>query len=406
MNEISVSTKKRGVEFLLNPENGKWIFTNNPKKYRSRISGDIHFRPLKGTHLVLFNVGRECNLRCKYCFVGKKRDEKATMSLKTAKKALKRVSEMKEGVKKIVFHGSEPLLNFHLIKDIVAHGKATDKEIKYSIQTNGTLLTPDIIDFLVKNEVYIGFSLDGTKESHNQMRPFINGKGSYDLVIKNLSQVREQQGKASFISVITKYNVKELDKIVKLAKELDIQNISFNPVFSTDSSIAPKEQELADNLIRITECYFSDLLSNVKTPRLDHPKRYLSTILHTDKYSNSCLQCGAGPSNPLIAVDVDGTLYPCDHFWGERNYAIGHIDYISLDEASSSLNNFRNNRGFKHLDDCISCKWKRICSGGCPGGRIISGKAQYCETTDILLTYFIERIPLLKDNGLLSKLLT
>ncbi len=151
-----IPTEKRGLKFFLNPENGKWIFTNNPSKYETRILGNFKMRPLKGTQLILFNIGRECNLRCKYCFLGSKRDEKKVMSLDVAKKALRRVSEMKDGAKKVVFHGSEPLIGFDLIKEVVNYGNDLDKEIGYSIQTNGTLLTPTIIKFLVKNGVYIG----------------------------------------------------------------------------------------------------------------------------------------------------------------------------------------------------------------------------------------------------------
>ena len=60
---------------------------------------------------------------------------------------------------------------------------------------------------------------------------------------------------------------------------------------------------------------------------------------------------------------------------------------------------------FGELENCIRCDWKRICSGGCPGGRIINKKAQYCKSTKQMLTYFVKRIPVLKENELLGKVL-
>lgn len=404
MKEVFITTKNKGLELVLNPENGKWIVTNKYNKYKEMLLGNINFQPLKGTNLILFNVGRKCNLRCIYCFLKNKRDENKEMSFDTAKIALKRVSEMKEGVKRIVFHGSEPLLEFDLIKRIIILGKMLDRNITYSIQTNGTLLSNDIIKFFVENNVYIGISLDGTKNVQNKTRPFVNGKGSFYSVINNLLEVRKQQGKASFITVVTKYNVNQLGKIVNLAKKMDIQNISFNPVLTEDYSIIPNENELTESMIKVTEQYFFDLKNNIKTPRLDHPQRYLSAIMHTEKQTNSCILCGAGPSNPLIAIDVDGYIYPCDHFWGEQNFVIGHINNMSLDNASKSLKNFRNNMEFNNLENCFSCNWKRICSGGCPGGRIMSNKAQYCNTTNKIITYLLERIPWLKENNLLTKI--
>ena len=402
---ISIKTKQKDIKFILNPENGKWIYTNNPSKYHERIQGNLQLCPLKGTQLVLFNVGRQCNLRCKYCFIGNKRKENKKMSLNTAKCAVRRVSEMSDGVKQIVFHGSEPLLNLNIIKETISYGRNLDRDIKYSIQTNGTLLTSEIIDFFVKNEVYIGISLDGLRKSHNQTRPFSNGKGSYDKVIKNLKLINKIQGRASFITVITKFNVGELDKIVELGREMKIRTIAFNPVLSSNPAIIPDEQELADSLIKITDSYFNNLLTNVDTPRLEHVVRYLSMILHMDKQSNSCLLCQAGPSNPLIAIDIDGTIYPCDHFWGEKKYAIGNIKTMTIDNAAKSPMNFRNDEKFGIIEDCFLCEWKRICSGGCPGGRIVSNKAQYCDATKRILEHFVKWIPILKENGLLKQIL-
>lgn len=400
MKAISIPTDKEGLDFLINPDNGKWIITNNPERDKGKIKGKFQWKPLKGTRSVLLNVGGGCNLACKYCFVNNKKEENK-MPLKVGKKAIQRVAEMKEENKRVVFHGSEPLMNYPLIKEIVKYGKSLDKDINYSLQTNGTLLDKERIGFLSDNNVYIGVSLDGLKHHQDKTRPFKKGGGTYDEIIKNLENLKKEQKNISLISVVTSHNVKELDKIVELGKNLEAGYLSFNPVVSKNNYLVPTQKDLTENLIKTSETYFSDILHKKKTPTLDHPKRYLFMLLKS-KSTSSCLQCAAGPSNPLLGIDTDGTIYPCDYFWGKKNYSIGHINNMGFDEASKSPKNFRNNKEFNKLEECVSCDWKRICSGGCPGEKITTGKRKYCDTTKEMLTYFAKKIPQLKKRGVMN----
>ena len=72
--------------------------------------------------------------------------------------------------------------------------------------------------------------------------------------------------------------------------------------------------------------------------------------------------------NPLLAIDIDGSIYPCDYFWKNTDFKIGNIFEMSLDEASESKNNFRNYRNVENIEECGICDWKRFCGRGCPGG--------------------------------------
>jgi len=96
--------------------------------------------------------------------------------------------------------------------------------------------------------------------------------------------------------------------------------------------------------------------------------------MNSQNSSNSCAQCSAGPSNPLLAIDYDGTIYPCDHFWEDSRFSIGNIEEMTLDEASKSLKNFRNNKEFGELENCVTCDWKRVCGGGCPGEGMLTNQ--------------------------------
>lgn len=90
------------------------------------------------------------------------------------------------------FYGGEPLLEIELIKKCVDYiqKNVEGKRITFGITTNGTLLTGEVLQFLYDNDFSITISLDGPKEDHDACRKFANGKGSFDIVVKNISEAK------------------------------------------------------------------------------------------------------------------------------------------------------------------------------------------------------------------------
>ena len=137
------------------------------------------------------HIAHDCNLACKYCFAeeGEYHGRRALMSFEVGKKALDFLIANSGNRRnlEVDFFGGEPLMNWQVVKDLVAYGreqeKLYDKHFRFTVTTNGVLLNDEIQEFINKEMDNVVLSLDGRKEINDQMRPFRNGKGSYDLIV-------------------------------------------------------------------------------------------------------------------------------------------------------------------------------------------------------------------------------
>lgn len=129
-------------------------------------------------------------------------------------------------------------------------------------------------------------------------------------------------------------------------------------------------------------------------------------MLLRPKTNTNCAQCGTHNSNPLLAIDVDGSVYPCDYFWGNQDFKVGDIFSNSLDEIASSDMNFRNSQGVKDIPECSPCDWKQFCGGGCAGSvQVLDKPGEHCKYTQAMLTYVARKLPVLHKQGLIKKIL-
>ena len=197
---------------------------------------------------VILQVTQNCNLRCGYCTYGgnyKNRTHSLkTMNFELAKKAIdfgvERSQESSDFV--VSFYGGEPLLAFNLIKKCVAYAKENiqGKELHFNMTTNGTLLTTEIMDFLVENRFQLLISLDGDKESHDANRVFKSGKGSFDLIMQNVRNFKARHPSyvaehVQFNTVINpKTNPSCFDEFFSVSSVFQDTHIMFNEVASSN----------------------------------------------------------------------------------------------------------------------------------------------------------------------------
>ena len=151
------------------------------------------------------HIAHDCNLACKYCFAeeGEYHGRRALMSYEVGKKALDFLianSGSRRNLE-VDFFGGEPLMNWQVVKDLVAYGreqeKLHDKHFRFTVTTNGVLLNDEIQDFINKEMDNVVLSLDGRKEVNDFMRPFRNGKGSYDLMVPKYKTADSRDKKTS-----------------------------------------------------------------------------------------------------------------------------------------------------------------------------------------------------------------
>ena len=199
------------------------------------------------------HIAHDCNLACRYCFAeeGEYKGRRALMSAEVGKKALDFLVENSGNRRnlEVDFFGGEPLMNFDVVKEIVAYGRSLeethDKKFRFTLTTNGVLLNDDIMEFANKEMDNVVLSVDGRKEVHDYMRPFRNGKGSYDFVIDKFKKLER---KADLINSITvTLAVNKLDQIAKADIAVNGGNIHAE---ATDESMYSAVDALIDKVDR------------------------------------------------------------------------------------------------------------------------------------------------------------
>lgn len=255
-----------------------------------------------------------CNLECTYCFCGKKYKE--NMTKETAEQAMDFFNDNCTDKANITFFGGEPLMRMDLIKDIIELNKIKyNNKFKFSITTNGLNLVPNNFKYLVDNNVNILLSLDGDKESQDKNRPQKDGKGSWDIIMKNLEKCEIRLPLRLTISKETLSNLS--NNIIKLHKK-GFDSITFYPASGVEWK--GKDFEIFDSHIHeitkyMYECYSSDKV--LKNHWIDKSIQW-----YIINKSNSC---NLGVFQ--FSVTPNGNIYPCNHTnFEDKLFLLGDIN--------------------------------------------------------------------------------
>lgn len=331
---------------------------------------------------LVLQVTQECNLRCGYCvysgLYGDNRTHKEKhMSFENAKKAidfyLQRVTE--SDCIRVAFYGGEPLLKFDLIKQCVSYieENVSGHKIQFNMTTNGTLLTEQVGDFLVEHKFYIAVSLDGPRNEHNINRRFRSGKGSFDVIMKNIAALKERHPEAGeLLSFMTVINPKaELTRVMEYFDTdaiMSDSNIRFNQMsevglsqeitYHTDYLFLRKYEYLkmlAALIGKIDKKCVSRLMQGAEEDII-----FFSRFLNTKTELPTVFQHG-GPCLAGIRklfVTVDGTFCPCERVNETSNFCkIGTIDTgFDLKKIAEFVN-----IGSVTKDKCTACWNLRLC---------------------------------------------
>ena len=392
--------------FVVNPETGAWGIAQEGSEGELLNVLKQKPRPEKrylGIYSIILNTTSRCNMNCIYCSAFKNCSEQ--MREGVAKKAVEEAAKL-ELVPRIVFHGSEPLLNMPLIRSTVEYGESLPREVLFYLQSNLTALTDDKLEFIRKHNIGVSTSIDGFCEQHNLTRPFKNGLPTYDRVIKNMQRIMEHQKGMFTVTVVTKYNVNSLSEIALDLEKKGVTHIQFLPAVKCHESnedFQPTNKELTESYIKLFEQTFQRMETGEQTAVIRNiPQFFASLFLRTGV--DSCRICSSANYHPILAVDLNGDIYPCDYFFGDAKYAIGNIMKESFSDMLNSKRSFRS----RSIDDsaCKDCDIKMICGGGCMADRLFSGgRPYYCETYSKVYQYLWSKVLALKEKGLLGKVM-
>lgn len=333
---------------------------------------------------ITLQVTQGCNLRCKYCIysenssANQRPHSNKRMEWETAKRGIDFLWEhsVDSPYVNIGFYGGEPLLEFPLIRKSVSYAKKLfdGKKITFSMTSNGTLLTDEIIDFLVQEDISLLISLDGPKEIHDRSRIFANGAGSFDIVMQNIEKVKakapEYANQIGFSMVMDPSNDYDCINEITLSTS-DMNDHRFL------ASIVDKEYD--EEAVVFSEGYtwkyeyhrFLGLLALFDR----YPENQVSAILkrsidelNFDKkgeYASMSLRSTDAPGGPCVPgqlrlfMSVEGKFFPCERVSESSEVmCIGDLETGFNIEKSSAILNV----GKITADKCKNCWSFRHCS--------------------------------------------
>jgi len=279
------------------------------------------------------HIAHDCNLACKYCFAeeGEYHGRRALMSYEVGKKALDFLIA-NSGTRRnleVDFFGGEPLMNWQVVKDLVAYGreqeKLHDKHFRFTLTTNGVLLNDEVQEFVNKEMDNVVISLDGRKEVNDQMRPFRNGKGSYDLIVPKFQKLAESRNQEKYYirGTFTRNNL-DFSKDVEHFADLGFKQMSIEPVVGDDTEPYAIQKE---DLPQIFEEY--DKLAKFLIEREKSGRGFNFFHFMIDLEGGPCVSkrlSGCGSGTEYLAVTPWGDFYPCHQFVGQEEFLMGNVD--------------------------------------------------------------------------------
>lgn len=306
-------------------------------------------------------LAQECNLRCTYCYgeAGEYAD-KGIITYETACKAVDFLIAHSGKIKNlsVAFFGGEPLIAYPIMKKLVVYirekEKETGKSININMTCNGTLITEEIEQFLIQNKIHVQISIDGDRETHNANRFYANKKGSYDTVIERTESMRKK-GLLSARATLTSGHM-NLCSTFKHLDSLGFQSIAIAPAHNRlkeEDYEAYGEEEIQ---------FIHEFESLVKQKEYVQAKKMKIVMTELKQVHNGgirVLACGVGRT--MYAVDIHGTIYPCQRFVNNKDYALGNI----MEEKIAREEFLKEIELSKH-ENCQDCWVKNLCVGGCP----------------------------------------
>ena len=335
------------------------------------------------------HIAHTCNLNCSYCFAsqGKYHGDRALMTFEVGKQAFDFLIA-NSGTRKnleVDFFGGEPLMNFEVVKQLVAYARSIEKEkgknFRFTLTTNGVLLDDDVTDFLNREMNNVVLSLDGRKEVHDHFRRDYAGNGSYDRIVPNFQRfVEKRGGKGYYVrGTYTHENTDFTNDILHMA-DLGFRELSMEPV------VCPPGDPYAlteDDLPVLMEQYEKLSLEMLRREKKGEGFTFYHYML--DLKNGPCIYkriTGCGSGTEYMAVTPWGELFPCHQFVGDPKYSLGNIWDGVTNKAVQDEFRHCNAYARKECKDC----WARLyCSGGCAANAYhatgsISGVYEYgCE---------------------------
>lgn len=323
---------------------------------------------------LVLNVTNQCNLACTYCYefgadkIATPAGKPKYMTLETATASvdfLLKSAGNREAVH-ITFFGGETLMNFKLLRDVVnyAHGAAAahGRKITFSLTTNGTLLTDEIISFLSENRVGVTVSMDGPAELQDKRRVYKNGKGSYAVIEPRLrALIAGHRTRAITARVTLTEGVTDVVRIYRhLKDDLGFHEVGFAPVTASDDQAYSLNGDAMAGVLGDFHTLAQEWLAYALQGKMHGFTNVSETISELISGTNKSHPCGAGLG--LLGVSPSGDLSPCHRFTDADTHTLGNLT-DGLDQVKREA--FLTKGHVEAKYECQTCWARPLCAGGC-----------------------------------------
>ncbi|HEY6873774.1 MAG TPA: radical SAM protein [Geobacteraceae bacterium] len=324
------------------------------------------------TRLHIF-VTTRCNLRCVYCYAKGGDSERiisrdiwqtamdhffSNLTFDAAQKTPKPIE-----VNLTVHGGGEPTIEFDTLKDIVSEfrRRAAEMGLKPSVAmgTNGTY-GDSVHQWIVENNINVNISLDGPQHVQNRQRPFCSGEPSYDTVVRNLQLLVKSGRRVSVRATITSESIETMEETVKLAEQLGLAAVHFEPVTLTGRGSTVSRPDPDQFVEKFLECFLLGL-------ELDIDVKYSGMHCFKDCHQRFCSACGRN-----FCVTTEGNITTCYEVLDANDPAadIFFVGKIEPLQASVEWDLARikelEQRIADNMEACEDCLLRYQCAGDCP----------------------------------------
>ena len=341
------------------------LFTPDPYE---KLALDLDKKPNVVKALCL-HVAHTCNLNCEYCFAsqGRYEGERALMSFEVGKRAIDFLVENSGSRSnlEVDFFGGEPLMNFGVVKQIVAYARSIEKEknknFRFTLTTNGMLIDDDVIDFCNREMHNVVLSLDGRKEVHDRFRVDCAGKGSYDRIVPRFQKFVKARGDKNYYmrGTFTHYNPDFTNDIIHMA-DLGFTQLSMEPVVCKPTDKSALTEDDLPIIFEQYEILAKEMIRRKKEGREITFYHYMLDLSHGPCIYKRISGCGSG--SEYLAVTPWGELFPCHQFVGDPKFSMGDV---WKGVVNTGLRDTFKKCSVYSKRDCDNC-WARLyCSGGC-----------------------------------------
>ena len=336
---------------------------------------------------VVLRYTKSCNLSCSYCYAHTDLKPPTSMSNETVLYILRKLSKSyPEKVLNLSFHGGEPLLNYNKLVPLVKEIRKISENIKFYIQTNGTLVTKEIAGFLKAENFNVGISIDGFDTASNSHRCQLNGSSSLKQSLIGLDYLLAAGISPGMFTVVTAANQYKLLDHFDFYVGKGIKKFNFSPILHSGKA-ADKKYDVNINHLIETNLKLMEKI-NLINNECNNIEDYISEVnisnllnnLSSLNIYNLCTLAPCGAGHTMLGFDIDGSFYSCDYFIGNLEFKIGNI--YEVDDIKNSI--FRNpsvqnllKRNIDSIKECRMCTWKNVCTYHCASDSYFNHKTLY-----------------------------